>query len=83
MAEALQRACADPSLHGVSFITRCPWADGWRTEITPVRSWTLFPDTWRGRLAFTLNRAKISLKNRLRLLRKKPTTQAGSTHVIS
>lgn len=83
MAEALQRACADPSLHGVSFITRCPWADGWRTKIAPVCSWTLFPDTWRGRFAFTLNRAKISLKNRLRRLLKKPTAQAGSTHVIS
>ena len=83
MAEALQRTCADPSLHGVSFITRCPWADGWRTEITPAREWTLFPDTWRGRLALTLDRAKLFLKNRLRSLLKKPTAQAGSTHVIS
>ena len=82
MAEALQRACADPTLRGVSFITRCPWADGWRTEITPVREWTLFPDTWRGRLALTQDRAKLFLKNHLRSLLKKPTAQAGSTHVI-
>lgn len=74
MAEALQRATADPTLQGVSFITRCPWADGWRTEITPVRGWTLYPNSWRGRIAHGLDRAKISLKARLRTLLKKLKT---------
>jgi CelD/BcsL family acetyltransferase involved in cellulose biosynthesis len=50
MAEALRRACADASLDQVSFITRCPWADGWRTEVLPVHAWVLFPDTLAGRL---------------------------------
>ena len=73
MAEALQRACADPSLRRVSFITRCPWADGWRTEIARVRSWTFYPNTWKGRLVFKLDTAKIFMQNRLRtLLRKRP-----------
>ncbi len=71
MAEALQRACTDPTLRRVSFITRCPWADGWRTEITPVRGWTIYPNTWNGRLLFALERAKISIKQSLRALLKK------------
>ncbi|MCE9518610.1 MAG: GNAT family N-acetyltransferase [Verrucomicrobia bacterium] len=71
MAEALQRACADSALRRINFITRCPWADGWRTEIAPVRDWTIYPNTWIGRVVFTLERVKISFKQRLRSLLKK------------
>jgi hypothetical protein len=62
MAEALRRACDDPSLDQVSFITRCPWADGWRTEVLPVHAWVLFPDTWAGRVRHRLALLRARLK---------------------
>jgi CelD/BcsL family acetyltransferase involved in cellulose biosynthesis len=66
MAEALQRACADPALQRVSFITRCPWADGWRTQIMPVTAWTLWPTGWRGRLGHVRTRGLMALKQRVK-----------------
>ncbi|MDP4299911.1 GNAT family N-acetyltransferase [Leptothrix discophora] len=51
LARALERACADPALRRISFITRCPWADGWRTQVTPVTAHIVYADHLRGRLA--------------------------------
>lgn len=62
MREALMRACADPTLRGVSFITRCPWADGWRTEVTPVWTHTLYRESWRGRALHAFRRYAKKLK---------------------
>ncbi len=50
MREALKRACADASLSQVRFITRCVWADGWRTSLIPVWRHGLYRDSVRGRL---------------------------------
>lgn len=68
MAEALKRACGDAALQRVSFITRCPWADGWRTSVTPVWRHQMYPDTVRGRLIAALDRHASDAKARLKPL---------------
>jgi len=62
LAYSLQRACLDPQLLGLDFMTRCPWADGWRPQLRPVHSVTLYRDSWRGRAAFELTRASRRFK---------------------
>ncbi|MEY4750849.1 MAG: hypothetical protein RIQ60_3063 [Pseudomonadota bacterium] len=81
LAEALQRACADPTLQQVSFITRCSWADGWRTQIVPVHAWELRPGTLVGRIAhlraFCVQAAKRWLRPLLQRWRTERLTRFG------
>lgn len=62
MAYALQRACSAGDIHHVSFITRCPWADGWRTTVTPVWRHRLFRAGLKGRLVAMGTRAWAGFK---------------------
>lgn len=70
MAEALERTCADPSMRRLSVITRCTWADGWRTTVMPVWRHVVYPATVRGRATAwwddTLSRLKTQVKGWLR-----------------
>lgn len=72
LAEALKRACADPALDRVSFITRCTWADGWRTERWPIWTRTLYRENGRGKVAWLVKRAmhrvKLLIKRALKLV---------------
>jgi CelD/BcsL family acetyltransferase involved in cellulose biosynthesis len=81
MAEALERACSDPSLLRVNFITRCPWADGWRTRITPVWRHSLYRSTLRGRvgsaLIKALERFKAGVKPWVKRLRERSDALAN------
>ena len=78
VAEALKRACADPSLSRLSFITRCPWADGWRTRITPVWRYSLYRGSLRGRtgsaIVNTLAHFNARVKPWVKRLREGPAT---------
>ncbi len=80
VAEALKRACADPSLLRLSFITRCPWADGWRTRITPVWRYSLYRGSLRGRtgsaIVKTLAHFNARVKPWVKRLREGPATPA-------
>lgn len=64
MHEAISRACADPTLKAISFITRCPWADGWRTALAPVHEVAVYHPGWRGRLLRTVVLAKQRWRRR-------------------
>jgi len=79
MAYALQRACAADDIHRVSFITRCPWADGWRTTVTPVWRYRLFRASLKGRLVALATRAQDGLKARVKawLARRRAGAEAA------
>ena len=62
LREALQRACADPTLRRMSFITRCAWADGWRTSVSEVSSYSLYRHSVRGTLTAWAMRGISSLR---------------------
>lgn len=68
LARALARACADPRLHRVSFITRCPWADGWRTEVTPVSGHLIYAEHARGHAMAVLRRLWQTAKAGVRVV---------------
>lgn len=68
LSEALQRACADPGLRRVSFVTRCTWADGWRTQLNAVHEHFIHPDTLAGRIAHGLVTVKAGIKRGVRRL---------------
>lgn len=69
LARALARACADPDLLRVSFVTRCPWADGWRTEVTPVTGHLIYAEHLRGHGMALLRRLWQAGKAGLRMVR--------------
>lgn len=56
MREAFRRACADPSLDRLCFITHPDWADPWKPEGNPVLEFSAFANGLKGRLLFMLNR---------------------------
>lgn len=69
LARALARACADERLQRVSFITRCPWADGWRTEVTPVSGHLIYAEHARGHAMAVLRRLWQAAKAGARVVR--------------
>lgn len=58
MREAFRRACADPALDRLCFITHPGWADPWKPEGHPVLEFSAFAQGPRGRLLFELNQFK-------------------------
>ncbi len=86
LAHALRRACEDPTLARYSFITRCTWADGWRSTVTPVSGHVIYVDSARGHLMawarrgwhwFKAAKARLRLRLRLRLRRPAPFAAAA------
>ena len=77
LAEALKRACADPALDRVSFITRCTWADGWRPELWPIHTHTLYRENGRGKVAWLCARAWHRVKALLKRSAKVVTKSAA------
>ena len=74
MHEAISRACEDDAIRTISFITRCPWADGWRTSLAAVNEVTAYHSSWRGRL---LHAAALA-KQRWRASAKRRTGTLGT-----
>lgn len=58
MRESFRRACADPSLDRLCFITHPDWADPWKPEGNPVLEFSAFSNGLKGSLLFQLNRTK-------------------------
>ncbi|ACB35330.1 Protein involved in cellulose biosynthesis (CelD)-like protein [Leptothrix cholodnii SP-6] len=65
LRETFKRACEDPELDRLCFITHPAWADPWRPEGNPVLEFTLFRDNWRGLVLYQLNKAKRARAARL------------------
>jgi hypothetical protein len=58
MKEAFARACADPTLDRLCFITHPDWAEPWKPESNSVLEFTLYRDNLFGTLLCRLNNLK-------------------------
>lgn len=58
MKEAFARACADPTLDRLCFITHPDWAEPWKPESNPVLEFSLYRDSLLGTFLCRLNSFK-------------------------
>jgi CelD/BcsL family acetyltransferase involved in cellulose biosynthesis len=61
MRESFRRACADPSIDRLCFITHPDWADPWKPESNPVLNYSLFRNGVKGQLLWRLIKARRSV----------------------
>jgi len=66
MREAFARACADPTLDRLCFITHPEWADPWIPEGNPVLEYSLFRDGLRGGVLWRLAKYRRQLHEKMK-----------------
>ena len=66
LREAFARACADPTLDRLCFITHPDWADPWIPESNPVLEYSLFREGLWGGMLWRLTKYRRRMQEKAR-----------------